>query len=71
MEWELNAFMAMVITTALKIKNNKKQYSVNKTQQYKNKIYVHVKPEINKHLRCQQKLCLRAFFECMKTKILT
>ena len=39
MEWEVNGFMAMSITTSLKIKNNKKQYSVNKTQQYKNKIY--------------------------------
>ena len=35
MGWEVNAFMAMGITTALKIKNNKKYYSVNKTQQYK------------------------------------
>ena len=49
MEWDVNAFMAMGITTALKIKNNKTQYSVNKTQQYKNEVYVHVKTEINKH----------------------
>ena len=46
MEWEVNAFMAMGITIALKIKNNKKHYSVNKTQQYKNKIYVHVKQKL-------------------------
>ena len=44
-----DTYMATGITTASKIKNNKKRYSVNKTQQYKNKIYVHVKTEINKH----------------------
>ena len=47
MEWEVNAFMAISITTALKIKNYKKQDSVNKTQQ--NKIYVHIKTDIIKH----------------------
>ena len=47
MEWEVYAFMAMGITIALKIKNNKKQCSVNKTQQFK--MYVHAKTEINKH----------------------
>ena len=47
MEREVNGFMTMGISTILNNKNNKKQYSVNNTQQYK--IYVHVKTEINKH----------------------
>ena len=29
MEWVVNAFLVAGITTALKIKSNKKQYSVN------------------------------------------
>ena len=41
--------MAMGVINTLTIKNNKKQYSANKTQQFKSKVYVHVKTEISKH----------------------
>ena len=65
MEWEVNAFIAMGITIAKKIKNKKKKYTVNKTQQ--NKIYVNAKQEINKSMKLMSaNVTLKSIFEGVK-----